>query len=139
MAARFAPGSVIAVKWPNDVLADGRKLSGISAGDGGPIFHGSGLVIGIGVNLESHPEAPNFPAISLGALGARSPSLGRSVALLATGFAGWYEVWLAEGFALSATPGWRGRRAWDSESGRGCPTWSAAAYSKALMLTARCC
>lgn len=50
MAAHFAPGSRIAVKWPNDVLADGRKLAGIlleSAGDA--------LAIGIGVNLKAHP------------------------------------------------------------------------------------
>jgi BirA family biotin operon repressor/biotin-[acetyl-CoA-carboxylase] ligase len=28
-AAHFAPGAVITVKWPNDVLAEGRKLAGI--------------------------------------------------------------------------------------------------------------
>ena len=99
MAARFAPGSVIAVKWPNDVLADGRKLSGILLETAGPSSMDQALVIGIGVNLASHPEGTEFPAISLAALGTRSPSSDEAMALLATGFAGWYEVWLTEGFA----------------------------------------
>lgn len=94
MAARFAPGAVIAVKWPNDVLADGRKLSGILLETAA-----KALVIGVGVNLASHPEGTEFPAISLAALGTRSPSSDEAMALLATGFARWYDIWLTEGFA----------------------------------------
>ena len=99
MAARFAPWSVIAVKWPNDVLADGRKLSGILLETAGPSSMDQALAIGIGVNLKTYPTETEFPAISLGALGARPPLPDEALALLATGFAGWYEVWLAEGFA----------------------------------------
>ena len=94
MAAHFAPGSHIAVKWPNDVLADGRKLAGIlleSAGDA--------LAIGIGVNLKAHPMDTEFPAISLPALGAKPPSPGDALGLLARGFAGWYDTWCVSGFS----------------------------------------
>ncbi|HEX2758907.1 MAG TPA: biotin--[acetyl-CoA-carboxylase] ligase, partial [Rhizomicrobium sp.] len=45
MAADFAPNASIAVKWPNDVLAVGRKLAGILLETAG-----QGLAIGIGVN-----------------------------------------------------------------------------------------
>ncbi|MFA7275332.1 MAG: biotin--[acetyl-CoA-carboxylase] ligase [Pseudobdellovibrionaceae bacterium] len=44
-------------KWPNDILVDGRKLSGIllesRLGSGGKLKH---LFIGIGVNLQHAPE-----------------------------------------------------------------------------------
>jgi BirA family biotin operon repressor/biotin-[acetyl-CoA-carboxylase] ligase len=94
MAAQLAPQARIAVKWPNDVLGDSRKLAGILLETAGPA-----LVIGIGVNLVAYPEGTEFPAISLSALGARPPAPEDALALLATGFARWYEVWQADGFA----------------------------------------
>jgi BirA family biotin operon repressor/biotin-[acetyl-CoA-carboxylase] ligase len=97
MTAALAPGARIALKWPNDVLADGRKLAGILLETGnGPK---PALAIGIGVNLAHHPEGTEFPATSLAALGARAPSADDALGLLATGFARWYEVWRSEGFA----------------------------------------
>ena len=60
----------IAVKWPNDVLADGRKIAGIllesASGGSGRL---DWLAVGIGVNLAQHPEGTEFPATSLAALG----------------------------------------------------------------------
>src|SRR5262249_60323230 len=55
-------------KGPNDVLADGRKLSGIlleaeTAGDG------LAVVVGIGTNVVAAPEGTPIPATSLRALG----------------------------------------------------------------------
>jgi BirA family biotin operon repressor/biotin-[acetyl-CoA-carboxylase] ligase len=97
MAAALAPGARIALKWPNDVLADGRKLAGILLETGnGPK---PALAIGIGVNLAHHPEGTEFPATSLAALGSKPPSAEGALSLLATGFARWYEVWRADGFA----------------------------------------
>lgn len=94
MAARLVPNARIAVKWPNDILADGRKLAGILLETAGPA-----LAIGIGVNLAGYPEDTEFPAISLAALGARPPPPEDALALLAAGFAEWYEVWRMDGFA----------------------------------------
>jgi BirA family biotin operon repressor/biotin-[acetyl-CoA-carboxylase] ligase len=97
MAAVLAPEARIALKWPNDVLADGKKLAGILLETGnGPK---PALAIGIGVNLAHHPDGTEFPATSLAALGADVPSADDALSLLAAGFAGWYEVWRAEGFA----------------------------------------
>src|SRR5581483_11302616 len=71
--AHFAPESEVKVKWPNDVLANGRKISGIlleSASTGGkPHF----LAIGIGINLAHFPHATEFLATSLACLGVPVP------------------------------------------------------------------
>ena len=50
------------VKWPNDILINKRKVSGILIEN---IFHGSNLsasIVGIGININLKPEA--FPQIS---------------------------------------------------------------------------
>lgn len=107
MIARYAPSANLRLKWPNDVLADGRKIAGIlleseSGADGRIAW----LVIGIGVNLASHPEKTELPAISLAGLGVNPPvAFDRSGASAGAAeclddmFAKWYEVWLAGGFA----------------------------------------
>jgi BirA family transcriptional regulator, biotin operon repressor / biotin---[acetyl-CoA-carboxylase] ligase len=93
MASQFAPDAAIAVKWPNDVLADGRKLAGIL------LEGGSGwLAIGIGVNLAGHPEGTEFPATSLTQSGIAAPSPEEALSVLAARFAHWYAVWMTDGF-----------------------------------------
>ncbi len=62
----LAPRLTIALKWPNDVLVDGRKISGIlleSSGSSGPGL--DWLIIGVGVNLAHHPSDITPPATSL--------------------------------------------------------------------------
>ncbi len=44
--------SQVALKWPNDVLIDGRKVCGIL----GELLPDSGVVLGAGVNLALRPE-----------------------------------------------------------------------------------
>jgi BirA family biotin operon repressor/biotin-[acetyl-CoA-carboxylase] ligase len=100
MLAGFATRAEIRVKWPNDVLADRRKIAGIlleSASSGGepPAW----LAIGIGVNLASHPEGLDYVATSLAALAALPPEPDVTLLQLAANFAKWYEVWRGEGFA----------------------------------------
>ncbi len=92
-ATHFAPGAAITVKWPNDVLAQGRKLAGIllEAGDGW-------LAIGIGINLARFPEGTEFPATSLAQLGIAPPSSDAALTVLAARLAHWYDVWMQDGF-----------------------------------------
>lgn len=93
MADHFAPLAAITVKWPNDVLADGKKLAGIllEAGAGW-------LAIGIGVNLAQYPDSTEFPATSLAQLGIAPPSSEQALTVLAARFAHWYDRWMSEGF-----------------------------------------
>ncbi len=81
------------LKWPNDLLLDGRKLSGIlleRAGDP--------LVIGFGVNIADAPDEVERPATSLAAAGIAVPSPGTMLDRLAAAFAGRRADWRRLGF-----------------------------------------
>lgn len=59
----------IALKWPNDVLCDGKKLAGILL-EGRMLGEKIGVAIGIGVNCLHHPSNTIYPATDLAAAGA---------------------------------------------------------------------
>ena len=89
------------LKWPNDVLLNGRKLAGILLETGG---HPPGLAIGFGVNLAAAP-APEM--LEPGATAPISLRDGAGIALLpedlldllAPAMAAWEAQLTAEGFA----------------------------------------
>ena len=60
----------VALKWPNDVLADGAKLAGMLLEAQKRPDGGFAVVIGIGVNIVSAPSGLPYPATSLSALGS---------------------------------------------------------------------
>jgi len=100
MLARFAPHAGLGLKWPNDVLADGRKIAGIlleseSRSDGMAAW----LAVGIGVNLAAFPDDVDFPATSLAVQGILPPTPRDAMLDLAAAFAKWYEVWRTQGFS----------------------------------------
>ena len=94
MLAGFAPAADFALKWPNDVLAGGRKIAGILLES-----ENGWLAAGIGVNLAAFPADTEFPATSLAALGILPPAPKDALLDLAASFAKWYEAWRAQGFA----------------------------------------
>src|SRR4051794_11823743 len=57
-----------ALKWPNDVMADGKKLAGILL-EAEAVRGGLAVVVGIGTNVVAAPDAMPYPATSLKALG----------------------------------------------------------------------
>lgn len=59
----------VALKWPNDVLCDGKKLAGILL-EGRMRGETIAVAIGIGVNCRHHPSQTSFPATDLAAAGA---------------------------------------------------------------------
>ena len=73
--------NMIQIKWPNDVLVSGNKISGILAQ-----VHSSGaIVLGIGLNLRAQASAPE-QATSLQQLGVVNPNLDEILADLLANF-----------------------------------------------------
>lgn len=85
------PGLDVALKWPNDVLADGAKLAGILL-ESERTANALGIVIGIGVNVASAPAQTPFPATALAKLG-RNVRPQDLFAALSDTFVDLYGVW----------------------------------------------
>ncbi len=83
------------LKWPNDVLADGRKISGILCE-----MHGDSVVAGIGVNVLERDFQPEISesATSLSLLGVDVSVEAVRDAILAS-LAPVFEEWRLRGFA----------------------------------------
>jgi BirA family transcriptional regulator, biotin operon repressor / biotin---[acetyl-CoA-carboxylase] ligase len=82
----------VRIKWPNDLLADGAKLSGILLER-----QGDAVIAGFGVNLAHHPEDIDRPATSLAALAGLAPEPAAFLEMLAEAFARWLVRWRADG------------------------------------------
>ncbi len=114
--AGLAPALRIAHKWPNDLLIGARKCAGLLL-ESASRSHGrlDWLVIGIGVNLTSHPTGLSWPATDLAHEGAPGVTRDGVVRTFAERFLCWRDVWRDRGFAPV-------RRAWLARaSGVGAP------------------
>ncbi|MGZ6013100.1 MAG: biotin--[acetyl-CoA-carboxylase] ligase [Caulobacteraceae bacterium] len=100
--AAYVPPSAVTLKWPNDVLIDGRKAGGMLI-ESGASGRGTWAAIGVGVNLATYPQAVERPATAVAdhlALGVmRPPSPDEALAVLARAFDEHLAVWLEQGFA----------------------------------------
>lgn len=88
VVSAYADPSVLILKWPNDLLLGGAKLSGILL----ERTH-EAVVIGIGVNLADHPHDLGRPVTSLAAAGYGAPDPALFLADLADAFARWLAAW----------------------------------------------
>lgn len=91
--AELVPAAAIAVKWPNDVLADGAKICGMLLEWGGPL-----IVLGVGINVAAHPVPALYPATSLARLGSGAQPFD-VLAAFSDHFGHWVERWKREGFS----------------------------------------
>jgi BirA family biotin operon repressor/biotin-[acetyl-CoA-carboxylase] ligase len=94
-AAVLGEGADLALKWPNDVLLGGGKLSGILL----EMVRGV-IIVGIGVNLVRAPDLPDRRTAALADITA-PPPLEDFAASLAAHFARRLEAWRTYG--LGAT------------------------------------
>lgn len=90
----FAGADAVTIKWPNDLIAAGAKLSGILLERSG-----DAVIVGFGVNLGDHPEGLDRPATSLRALTGSAPAPEQFLGQLAPAFAAWLSRWRSQGLA----------------------------------------
>lgn len=85
------------LKWPNDVLVGGGKVSGILLEHAGDV-----LILGIGVNVLQAPGSVSANVSTIVGNGGLATVDGTRSALL-TALANWLEVWERDGFAAIRT------------------------------------
>lgn len=100
LVTAYAPRSIVRVKWPNDVLIDGKKVAGILLESGGEAGVGvlPWVAVGIGVNLVHSPEGTAYPATFVGAHGP-APTPSEALAELAEAWETRFRAWRVSGFA----------------------------------------
>ena len=90
------PDVDIRVKWPNDILANGKKISGIlleSESSEARPDKLSYLIVGFGVNVKKSPDY----ATNMKKLGSKE-NFGKLKEKLLDEFSKYYDIWLEEGF-----------------------------------------
>ncbi len=104
LAAQIDPSQKLEIKWPNDILLNSGKLTGMLLEASGPAERGSALpayvIAGIGINLRHAPEANQalYPPTSLLAQGQIPPDPALLVQGLRQAVAVNLQTWLASGF-----------------------------------------
>lgn len=102
LAARYVPEALVRLKWPNDLLVDGRKAGGALVESGSRADGRLWLAVGVGVNLARAPRNVERPATALAAHLrqeiAGPPTPDAALAVLAEAFARRSALWDAQGF-----------------------------------------
>ena len=88
----------LVIKWPNDLLLGGAKLSGILLERSA-----DAVVIGFGVNLAHHPDDLDRVATSLAATVGSTPDPATFLLVLADSFARWLGRWRSGGLTAIRT------------------------------------
>ena len=101
----------IGIKWPNDVLVGGKKISGIlaeasgGAPGGGPV---EWLIVGVGVNLRPAERPAGSDPTDILTAGGPEMSPARATVRLIGELGHWLSIWEREGF-LPIREAWKER------------------------------
>ncbi len=91
----------VTCKWPNDVLIDGYKVSGIllesQAKIGGDRLEW--LIIGIGINLAHSPAETPYPSGYINAYREKTLEPQEMLNILLSHFEKWWNLWEKQGFS----------------------------------------
>jgi len=101
------------IRWPNDVLIDGKKVAGVlTEGTSGSSVQRIAdsvqnyVVVGVGINISTDPRELPETATSLQEASSSTLNAERSpldpfalTAMLCRKFDGWYDIWTAQSFA----------------------------------------
>ncbi|HJD55714.1 MAG TPA: biotin--[acetyl-CoA-carboxylase] ligase [Rickettsia endosymbiont of Pyrocoelia pectoralis] len=97
LASSFV-NDAVRLKWPNDVLINGKKISGILL-ESVKVDDDYYLIIGIGINITYHPENIDQPTTSLSAANLPITEPQVLLEILIDNFEKYYQIWKKEGFA----------------------------------------
>lgn len=96
----FVDPNTVKCKWPNDVLVDGKKISGILL----ETYSGSNaenlMIIGIGINIDHHPDKPLYPTTHINEKAISIITADEVFHLLTEKMALWLKNWQENGFSI---------------------------------------
>jgi len=102
-AIRNETGVAAGIKWPNDLLVDGKKICGILVELSAEMERINYIVVGVGVNVNQEesdfPEEVRLNATSLKAHTGAGISRVKLLQSFLKEFEKWYDISLAQGFA----------------------------------------
>lgn len=102
MAIRAETGVVAGIKWPNDLLVQGKKVCGILAELNAEMDRVNYLVLGAGINANQEPgdfpEELRATATSLKVETGQPVDRVKLVRACLEAFEHWYSLWLGQGF-----------------------------------------
>lgn len=99
LASRFVPAALVTLKWPNDLMIDGRKAAGILVESGALNDGLLWVAVGIGANLARAPEIPDRPTTTFAAhMRTPPPNPLDALSHLAEALERWRDVWERLGF-----------------------------------------
>ena len=87
----------LGLKWPNDVLVGGAKISGILL-ESIQYIGACKLIIGIGINVSMHPTNLDRDTTSMHALGLDNHTVAEVLNLVMSSFENYYLLWRTKGF-----------------------------------------
>ncbi|MGI4776458.1 MAG: biotin--[acetyl-CoA-carboxylase] ligase [Janthinobacterium lividum] len=99
----------VKIKWPNDILVNNKKISGILLESLALNNKNSFMVVGIGININSHPTLTQ-PSTDLSAESAKQQDLEQVLSLLMISFDKYFCLWKKDGF-LKIREEWLGKAA----------------------------
>jgi len=100
VTANYVPTALVTLKWPNDTLIGGRKVSGVLVESSAHPTGGLWVAVGIGVNLAHAPEDVDRPATSFSAhMTGPPPTPLEALDILSGAMEHWRGLWESAGFA----------------------------------------
>ncbi len=100
LVGAYVPASSVSVKWPNDVLIEGRKTAGILIESSARPNGGLWVAVGVGVNLARPPAESTYPSTALSEhMTAPPPPPIEALEKLSDAFERWLLLWRRAGFA----------------------------------------
>lgn len=109
-----AGGWDVSLKWPNDLLLDGRKLGGILI-DTVSTRPGAWAIIGVGINVHPHPERDAAAGTDTASLASDGVDRNALLASLADGLAEGLPLFDLQGFT-PFVPRWQALHAYAGEA-----------------------
>ena len=92
-------GHQVHCKWPNDILLNEKKVAGLllESEGGSADTAADWIILGMGLNVEWHPDETEFPATSLRFEGWSS-TVSDVLEAYTKSFLNWTNRWLSDGF-----------------------------------------